>query len=655
MSNKLTLEIKELKNIPYFKGDFPMDKGIYVISGENGVGKSTIFAALSQIIYYKRMAINKGLNTEPLNRNPQNKDTYISYEYEGVVNKFKFYGVDIANEDGNNKKSASNKWKMEDRKSSKGNPTNRFNGFCELNIPFGRRFVLTKDLFKIIETVLSDKNNYEVDTSNILRDLGFILKSNNQDYYYNNFNLLKIQKKAIDSKLKEIKDRKKSNQKLNKVKNTIPDSSISKLARIIENSNIFILQEKESGKMIYPFEFSTGENLLLQILDFFRDIKTGVEVQFILIDEVETGLYPYAQKQLMGFLDKLANEHNICIYLSTHSPNIINNIPNLGNLYEFKRVFENDGEQIKLEQKPIATLLQSISKEVHFDKYIVVEDELAKTYVEKVLETMNNIDFIVKVFSIGTWQSVINFYDEMNMYENDFSRKIIPVIDGDVKQDIYRKIKNESERNINQECCDKFNFDNQFKFLGKTYNDKILSSVESDGNFEKFLYDYKQALKNYNQTKCIKDESILNYKFKQLTEKAAQLITQKKIEQYTWLPVPSLEKYIVYFILQLKEKKQSYDSMVTLVISQSSNKCKTSLEEFLVNDCIQQIDCLGLDLSNYRKKGDPSKEVYKSFCAFLKNNYALSPECIITEIIYPLIEKDFSEELKELKEFLANS
>ncbi len=47
----LELEIENVKNIKSVKLSLPFSKGLYAVTGVNGIGKSTIFSALSRVVY----------------------------------------------------------------------------------------------------------------------------------------------------------------------------------------------------------------------------------------------------------------------------------------------------------------------------------------------------------------------------------------------------------------------------------------------------------------------------------------------------------------------------------------------------------------------------------------------------------------------------
>ena len=51
MTENLTLEINNLRSIKDFKISLPIKKGVYAITGSNGIGKSTVLNALSKVVY----------------------------------------------------------------------------------------------------------------------------------------------------------------------------------------------------------------------------------------------------------------------------------------------------------------------------------------------------------------------------------------------------------------------------------------------------------------------------------------------------------------------------------------------------------------------------------------------------------------------------
>ncbi len=48
---ELVMKIKNIKGINEFDFSFPLDKGIYAITGENGSGKSTLISCASTVFY----------------------------------------------------------------------------------------------------------------------------------------------------------------------------------------------------------------------------------------------------------------------------------------------------------------------------------------------------------------------------------------------------------------------------------------------------------------------------------------------------------------------------------------------------------------------------------------------------------------------------
>ena len=76
-----------------------------------------------------------------------------------------------------------------------------------------------------------------------------------------------------------------------------------------------------NGNNIYSeYCFSLGERLLLNILDFIENVPQN---SILLIDEIELALHPLAQVKFYDHLKKVADEKRLRVFLTTHSSSLI--------------------------------------------------------------------------------------------------------------------------------------------------------------------------------------------------------------------------------------------------------------------------------------------------------------------------------------------
>ena len=84
----------------------------------------------------------------------------------------------------------------------------------------------------------------------------------------------------------------------------------------------FFYYEK-NGRRISQFHMSTGENLLISILNSLNirnnDRASLSKPCMMFLDEVELALHPSSLKRLVHFLEDMSNKYNYAIYFSTHS------------------------------------------------------------------------------------------------------------------------------------------------------------------------------------------------------------------------------------------------------------------------------------------------------------------------------------------------
>ena len=74
---------------------------------------------------------------------------------------------------------------------------------------------------------------------------------------------------------------------------------------------------------------SAGERALLRISKDISRLKNAL----ILIDEIEAGLHPYTQQQVMLELQRLALRNDLQIIVTSHSPVVLESVPPEGRVF----------------------------------------------------------------------------------------------------------------------------------------------------------------------------------------------------------------------------------------------------------------------------------------------------------------------------------
>lgn len=148
----LEMHIHKIKCIDDLKLSFPMEKGLYAITGQNGSGKSTIAACTSTAFYYFRKQDFFG---------ETDIDAYISFEFDGKTLKYSK--------------------KNEEEWTYTGKSHFPLHGFYEGSLIYGTRFKDTaygklKYLSSIKDVDLEPASDY------IRRNLGIILQGNENFY-----------------------------------------------------------------------------------------------------------------------------------------------------------------------------------------------------------------------------------------------------------------------------------------------------------------------------------------------------------------------------------------------------------------------------------------------------------------------------------------
>ncbi|WP_370951250.1 AAA family ATPase [Aneurinibacillus aneurinilyticus] len=187
---------------------------------------------------------------------------------------------------------------------------------------------------------------------------------------------------------------------------------------------------------ISQFNMSSGECMLITLLHFVYNVlirnnnKTGRNVVFF-IDEVELALHPSAINRLVTFLEELTASYELTVYFSTHSSELIRRIKPR-NLY----LIENEDGKVSITNPCYPSYaIRDIYKEDGFDYLLLVEDELAKKVVYKVLYASTLLDSnLVHVLPSGDWGHTLKLQQDFQKNTVlETGRQVISILDGDVK------------------------------------------------------------------------------------------------------------------------------------------------------------------------------------------------------------------------------
>lgn len=281
-------------------------------------------------------------------------------------------------------------------------------GFYEGSIVFGNRF---KDIdYSLLGKLATIEKEQLKDASDFVKkSLGNILHDN-EDYYQN----LYVLENSVAKKM-----------------------NLQRLPYYYENK----------GALISQLNMSTGENLLLTILSSIEKRLQkkvyGDTPAFMFLDEIELALHSSALRRLVFFLKEIAEKNNTVVLFSTHSIELIRSIP-AEKIFYLQRHINGSIEVINPCYPVYATRNLESSNYGH-DYIIMVEDDLAKTIVERILREKRLLsNKRILVISVGGWTQVLRFaYDTIRSNLALRTTKILIILDRDIKDDVPGFLKKE--------------------------------------------------------------------------------------------------------------------------------------------------------------------------------------------------------------------
>ena len=269
---------------------------------------------------------------------------------------------------------------------------------------------------------------------------------------------------------------------------------------------------EKNGKRISQFHMSTGENLLVSILNSLyirnNDRASLSKPCVLFLDEIELALHPSSLKRLIQFLEDMSKNYNYAIYFSTHSIELVGSIKP-SNIFYIERHADNTIEAINPCYPAYATRI--LYDHSGYDKVILVEDDLAKAIVDRILRENHLLNSkLVHVLPCGGYTNVIDLAQDVVRF-NLLGRKasVSIVLDGDVKEKAINYINNKGIANniplnfLPIESLEKYLksklFDNVDHKLFRELNDYIFHNTSLDD----IINDYKLKNKEDNDGKIL--------------------------------------------------------------------------------------------------------------------------------------------------------
>lgn len=394
----LKIKINNVRNIKFANISLPLNKGLYAIVGENGCGKSTLMLIMSLIV--------KTSSAHMLSAADINESSTIDLETDSGKDHWYYKNARLTTGKFTHVRASGRTKKAH----SALVVSTHWPGFYEGSIFYGCRF----DDFDTIDSFLASpdyKNDLIPADDFVSETLGYILHNNKNHYKH----LFKIKNRHTAEKY-DFKG--------------IP---------------YFI---KYNDHIVSQFQMSSGECLLISLIDFINNlvVKSSRFDRFLfLIDEVELALHPGAIDRLVIFLNDLIKKSDaeLVIYFSTHSAELIHRIlPR--NIY----LVENENGVLNITNPCYPNYaIRNLYIPNGFDFVLLVEDELAKGIVDKVIRENNLAQSkLCCVLPAGGCTQMLRLHYDMVTYNTlGTGKHIISIYDGDVKDTIVRK---EEYRNL---------------------------------------------------------------------------------------------------------------------------------------------------------------------------------------------------------------
>jgi len=240
-----------------------------------------------------------------------------------------------------------------------------------------------------------------------------------------------------------------------------------------------------TGLSYSNFNMGAGEEVIISIISRMAELP---EHSLVLIEELELGLHPKAQKLLMEMLFQIVYEKKLQLIFTTHSPFLFDAVPSEGRI-----LLRKVSEKLEVIYKPSSSLAFSeLTGETVKELTVYVEDKVAKEMLQTLLDSATRKR--IHIADVGSKENLVRMIG--SHYRNDSLGKAVAIADGDLtekelrawyKTHMLRAYKGEefNEEKFQQETKALFT-----KFAGDNSPEKyMLEKLKENEDYARFVDD----------------------------------------------------------------------------------------------------------------------------------------------------------------------
>ena len=231
-----------------------------------------------------------------------------------------------------------------------------------------------------------------------------------------------------------------------------------------------------SGLCYSNFNMGAGEEVIIAMISRITALP---DYSMVLIEELELGLHPKAQKMLIAKLFEIVYAKKLQLIFTTHSPFLFDAMPKEGRI-----LLRKPKDELEVIYEPSSSLAFSeLTGDTVKELTVYVEDKVAKAILETLLNS--SIRKRINIVDVGSKENVVRMVGAH--YRNASLGKAIAIADGDLTE---KELNNWYKKYVLKEG-------ERFDELFPVNAPKMFSKFSGDNAPEKFILEKLKSSEAY--------------------------------------------------------------------------------------------------------------------------------------------------------------